>query len=97
LKVIRKLDRLGKPPVYFLGNENGFYIELLPTTNDRKERTLEDPGYSHIAIEVDNFTNFSLYLKTKGVIIFGERITSAGWRIAYFKDLEGNIIEIIEK
>lgn len=98
LKVIRKLEKAGRPPIYFLaGEEGGLIIEILPTTVGRKERELTDPGYSHIAVEVDNFDEVESYLKLKGVELFGVRMTSAGWKIGYFKDPEGNVIEVVQR
>jgi len=98
LKVIRKLEKPGRPPIYFLAGEGGgLIVELLPTNAERKGRELMDPGYSHIALEIDDFDEVESYLKSKGVELFGVRMTSVGWKIGYFKDPEGNIIEIVKR
>ena len=98
LKVIRKLEKAGRPPIYFLsGEEGGLIIEILPTTAERKERELMDPGYSHVALEVDDFDEVESYLRSKGVELFGVRMTSVGWKIGYFKDPEGNILELVKR
>lgn len=98
LKIIRKVEKAGRPPIYFLASdEGGLVIEMLPTTSDRKERDLMDPGYSHIALEIDNFDEVESYLKSRGIELFGVRMTSVGWKIGYFKDPEGNILEIVQR
>jgi len=97
LKVIKKLERPGRPPVYFLSGEEGLIVEILPTTSERKERSLEDPGFSHIGLAVDNFDYVKTCLESKGIQLSGVRVTSAGWKIGYFKDPEGNVLEIVEK
>lgn len=95
--VTRKLERPGRPPVYFLSKEEGLAIEILPTNNKRRERGLEDPGYSHIALIVDNFDEVESYLGSKGILLSGVRVTGAGWKIGYFKDPEGNVLEVVQR
>jgi catechol 2,3-dioxygenase-like lactoylglutathione lyase family enzyme len=97
MKVVRKLERVGRPPVYFLKTDEGSEIEILPATKEGCKRELQESGYSHVGIEVDNFDEFTLYLKSRGITVYGVRITSHGWKIGYIEDIEGNIIEIIEK
>jgi catechol 2,3-dioxygenase-like lactoylglutathione lyase family enzyme len=72
-------------------------IEILPTTKERKNRVLEDQGFSHIGIVVDNFDDFASYLKSKGISLHDVRYTSAGWKIGYFEDPEGNVLEIVQR
>lgn len=97
-KVVRKLEKAGRPPIYFLAKEEGgLMIEILPTTAERKERELMDPGYSHIALIVDSFDEVASYLRSKGISLFGVRMTSVGWKIGYFKDPEGNILELVKR
>jgi catechol 2,3-dioxygenase-like lactoylglutathione lyase family enzyme len=97
MKVVRKLERGERPPVYFLKANEGSEIEILPATKEGRKRELQESGYSHVGLEVDNFDEFVLYLKSRGVMVHGIRITSHGWRIGYIEDIEGNIIEIIKK
>jgi len=97
-KIIRVLEKPGRPPIYFLGYENcGCIIEILPTQKEGKGRELNDPGFSHIGIVVDDFEKAIDHLKSKGVEVFGVRKTSAGWMIGYFRDPEGNILEIVKR
>jgi len=96
LKVARKLERSGRLPVYFLEGTQAT-IEILPTDKVRKEREIDEPGFSHIGLTVEDFKETEMILKTKGVALHGVRDTSAGWRIGYFNDPEGNVMEIIER
>ncbi|GAI30644.1 unnamed protein product, partial [marine sediment metagenome] len=59
------------------------------------KRILDDSGYSHIGITVDNFEEAEEALKSKGVILNIKRKTSIGWTIGYFNDPDGNVLEII--
>jgi catechol 2,3-dioxygenase-like lactoylglutathione lyase family enzyme len=97
LKVVRKLEKSGRPPIYFLKSNESMEIEILPTTKERKNRVLEDQGFSHIGIVVDNFDDFASYLKSKGISLHDVRYTSAGWKIGYFEDPEGNVLEIVQR
>jgi catechol-2,3-dioxygenase len=97
LKVTRKLEKPGRPPIYFLKSNEGLEIEILPTTKEGKPRDLEDKGFSHIGIVVEDFDTLASQLESKGISIHGVRYTSAGWKIGYFKDPEGNILEIVQR
>jgi hypothetical protein len=93
--VIRTLEKEGRPPIFFLQAEGGLMIEILPTDSPRSNRELSDPGYSHLGLVVDSFDQVSSSLATKGVSLYNVRQTSNGWTIGYFKDPEGNQLEII--
>lgn len=81
--------------IYFLRGTTDMVIEILPTDSNTNKKKLYDPGYSHIAIVVDNFEEAEDYLKNKGITLDLKRKTSAGWTIGYFHDPDGNIIEIV--
>jgi catechol 2,3-dioxygenase-like lactoylglutathione lyase family enzyme len=95
MRITRKLEKEGRPPVYFLKGESEVQIEILPASSRELRRELTDPGYSHIALIVDNFEATVQYFQEKGVQIEGIRTTSSGWTIGYFRDIEGNYIEIV--
>lgn len=97
LNVVRKLEKAGRPPIYFLGSPEGFEVEILPSAADRKERGVEDPGFSHIGIVVQNFDETASYLQSKGSAPFGVKRTSMNWQIGYAKDPEGNVLEIVKR
>jgi glyoxylase I family protein len=58
------------------------------------------PGYRHMALVVDNLQDAYLELKTKGIPFLSEPITFkepkevAGFQFVYFRDPEGNIVEL---
>jgi glyoxylase I family protein len=95
--VVRKLEKYGRPPIYFLESSEGGQIEILPTTKERRKRELEEPGFSHIGIVIDNFEKYASYLESKGITLHGVRVTSQGWKIGYFRDPEGNTLQIVEQ
>lgn len=97
LTVVRKLEKVGRPPIFFLKSEEGGEIEILPTTEERRTRELKEPGFSHIGIVIDNFEEFASYLESKGISLYGVRDTSQGWKIGYFEDPEGNVLEIVQR
>jgi catechol 2,3-dioxygenase-like lactoylglutathione lyase family enzyme len=96
-EVVTKLENPDRPPIYFLKSRQGVEIEILPTTKERRIRELRDPGFSHICITVDSFEEFATYLESKGISLHGVRDTSAGWKIGYFEDPEGNVLEIMRR
>ncbi|HEY47059.1 MAG TPA: VOC family protein [Anaerolineae bacterium] len=94
-KVIRTLEKEGRPPIFFLKGEKGMVIEILPTTSSHVARELSDPGYSHIGLVVQDFDQAASSLQSKGVSLHDVRTTSNGWTIGYFNDPEGNRLEIV--
>ena len=93
--VVRKLEKEGRPPIYFLRGEGGWELEILPSSASPREKQLTDPGYSHIGLVVDSFEQTESFLQSKGVSLHDVRATSNGWKIGYFEDPEGNILEIV--
>jgi catechol 2,3-dioxygenase-like lactoylglutathione lyase family enzyme len=93
--VVRTLEKEGRPPIYFLKGEGGWEIEILPSPSSRPDKQLTDPGYSHIGLVVDSFEQTERLLKSKGISLHDVRDTSNGWKIGYFEDPEGNILEIV--
>ncbi|HEY44574.1 MAG TPA: VOC family protein [Anaerolineae bacterium] len=94
-KVVRTLEKEGRPPIFFLEGEKGLVIEILPTTSSLVARELSDPGYSHIGLIVEDFDQAASSLQSKGVSLYDVRATSNGWTIGYFNDPEGNRLEIV--
>ncbi len=93
--VIRTLEKVGRPPIFFLQADSGLVIEILPTDTPRVNRALSDPGYSHLGLVVDNFDQAASSLANKGIALYNVRQTSIGWTIGYFNDPEGNQLEIV--
>jgi len=93
--VVRKLEKEGRPPIYFLKAEAGWEIEILPSPSSPRKRELTDPGYSHIGLVVEDFDQTAAFLGSKGISLHDVRETSNGWKIGYFEDPEGNRLEIV--
>jgi len=97
LKELRRIEREGRPPVLFLGGENGVILEILPTDASGGERVLVSLGHSHLGIAVADLDAERKRLAGCGIELEGVRKTSNGWRIGYFKDPEGNTLELIQR
>ena len=94
-KVVRTLEKEGRPAIYFLKGDGGTVLEILPTKLSKEGRELSSPGFSHLGLIIDDFDKSELLLKEKGVTLENVRKTSNGWTIAYFKDPEGNQLELV--
>ena len=93
--IIRTLEKEGRPTIYFLEAEGGVVVEILPTSGDRSDRKLNEPGFSHLGMLVDDFDKAVSSLESKGVSVHDARKTSNGWTIGYLEDPEGNSLEIV--
>ena len=97
LTVVRKLEKAGRPPVFFLKGSQGAQLEILPTQTSPGEKSIDKSGYTHLGIVIDDFVSFEKGLAEQGIELWGVRDTSNGWRIGYFNDPEGNILEIVKR
>ena len=82
-------------PMYFLGSTNETYVEILTAQDAGLKEFIGTPGHSHFCLLVDNFDEVYEYLKSKKVHFREVRDTIQGWKIAYFDDPEGNMLEIM--
>lgn len=97
-KVIFEIPKTERRPVpiYFIQLGTKTTIEIIPATDKEKaKRNTNDPGFSHIGIPVDDFDKAAEDLRSKGVSLHNVRQTGLGWKIGYFYDPEGNLIEIV--
>ena len=85
------------PPTYFIKSSEGSMIEIIPANEkDKIGQGSTDPGLRHLAITVSDFEKAYAYLKEKRVRSLGEpKEASGGVKVAYFADIEDNIIHII--
>ena len=97
LSVVRTLEKEGRPPIYFLAADEGGEIEILPTNEPRLERKLNQAGFSHVGLIIRDFERLEQALNAKGVTLEGVRETSNGWKIGYFQDPEGNVLELVRR
>jgi len=95
--VVRTLEKDGRPPIFFLAAPEGGEVEILPTQEPHAKRTLNQGGFSHIGLIVDDFPAVEASLDKKGIRLEGVRDTSNGWKIGYLSDPEGNTIELVKR
>ena len=97
LNEIRRIEKEGRPPVVFLQGETGAVVEILPTAEAASPRELNCPGYTHLGLVVDDLDAEQTRLAGHGVTLRDIRATSNGWKIGYFDDPEGNILELVQR
>ncbi len=71
-------------------------LEIIPSQGDRPETGVKTPGIRHLAISVDDFDTAVADLKAKDITI-ENFVEAEGNRLAFFRDLEGNICHIIDR
>jgi glyoxylase I family protein len=82
---------------YFVRAGNGVMIEIIPAEGDRPPVEMRTPGMRHIAISVSDFDAAYAELKAKNVNMVAEPFTNQGNRLAFFKDLDGNLVHLIQR
>jgi glyoxylase I family protein len=86
-------------PVWMLKAPDGTLLEVMPKDNTlRQNRTTWTPGWSHLALRVENIENAIAYLDAKGIVWCGEVITAiGGGKVRNAFDIEGNMLQILER
>ena len=97
LKELNRIEKEGRAPVVFLQGDKGAVVEILPTDAPPAKRDLKSPGFTHLGIVVENLEAQQKRLAALGVEMWGIRATSNGWKIGYFHDPEGNILELVQR
>jgi catechol 2,3-dioxygenase-like lactoylglutathione lyase family enzyme len=97
LNEIRRIGKEGRPPVVFLQGESGAVVEVLPTDGPPVQRDLKSPGFAHLGIAVADLEAERGRLAGFNVELWGIRATSNGWKIGYFNDPEGNVLELVQR
>ena len=82
---------------YFVKAPNGTMLEIVPSEGERGSNQPKDPGIRHLAIAVDDFDSAYSQLKSKGVTLVGEPYENQGNRLAFFADLDGNLLHLIAR
>lgn len=91
---------LGFPIVHRYGGNvfvkaaDGTMLELIPSIGDPVKTEIKTPGIRHLAIKVEDFDAGVQALEQQGIEIF-DRIEGGANRLAFFRDLEGNILHLI--
>jgi glyoxylase I family protein len=86
-------------PVYMIIAPDRTLIEIMPKDeNPRHNRTVCTPGWSHLALRVDDIDKAIAELDKSGVKWDGEEFEAVGGgRIRNFRDIEGNMLQIVQR
>ncbi|GAA0240259.1 VOC family protein [Haladaptatus pallidirubidus] len=71
-------------------------IEYEPAGEKRTESTINEPGAKHLGLEVDDIDTFFETLPRDVETLSKPQTTESGSRILFFRDPDGNLIELIE-
>ena len=93
-KVVRE-----EKPVWILRAPDGTLLEVMPRDDTpRPVRTTWTPGWSHLALRVDDFDAAMAELEQQGVQWTGEEMGAVGGgRVRNFLDPEGNMLQILQR
>ena len=86
-------------PVWILRAPDNTLLEIMPIDNTaRPTRTTWTPGWSHVAMRVENLEKAIAYLDTKGITWGGEVMAAiGGGKVRNLFDPEGNMLQILER
>ncbi|MDR3194425.1 MAG: VOC family protein [Tannerella sp.] len=86
-------------PIYIVKAPDGTLIEIMPKDETaRPERTVNTPGWSHLALRVSDIDAAIAALDAKGVDWAGAEFEAVGGgRIRNFTDPEGNLLQVIQR
>jgi len=86
-------------PVWILRAPDGTLLEVMPRDNTgRPERTTWTPGWSHLALRVDDIEAAIRVLDEKGVAWGGETVEAiGGGRVRNLFDPDGNMLQILQR
>ena len=100
LKVLGlELIKEGASGPLFLRFPDGFLIEVIAAEGDAvPSPRAREKGYRHIAIQVRFLETLVHTLKQEGVEVVEDlRIVAGGTRLFLFRDIEGNIVQLVER
>jgi glyoxylase I family protein len=86
-------------PVWILRAQDGTMLEIMPRDETpRPQRTTWTPGWSHLAIRVNDFDAAQRLLDERGVPWTGDEVAAiGGGRVRNFVDPDGNLLQIVER
>jgi len=86
-------------PEYIIKAPDGSFIEVLPIDDSpRPQRTVQTPGFSHLAFRVSDMDVAMAELDKHNVLWLGLEFQAAGGgRIRSFTDPEGNMLQIVQR
>ncbi len=90
---------LHEKPVWMLKAPDGTLLEVMPKDDTaRPDRTTWTPGWSHLALRVENIDTAIAILDTKGVTWTGETIEAiGGGKVRNLADPDGNMVQILQR
>ena len=93
------LVKEGEAGPFFLKFPDGFFLELVETTGDIPPVPRDrEKGFRHIALAVSSLETMAMELKDQGVEVIEDfKIVSNGTRLFLFRDIEGNLIQLVER
>lgn len=86
-------------PVWILKAPDGTLLEIMPKDDtSRPHRTTWTPGWSHVAMRVEDIESAMAYLDTFQVKWAGELSQAiGGGKVRNLLDLEGNLLQILQR
>jgi glyoxylase I family protein len=86
-------------PVWILKAPDNTLLEVMPKDDTpRPTRTTWTPGWSHLALRVENLEKAIAFLDSKKVAWNSEIINAiGGGRVRTFSDPDGNMLQIVER
>ncbi|WP_018212110.1 VOC family protein [Desulfitobacterium hafniense] len=96
-KVI-KVNKNKIPRTYFIGDDNGYKMEIFGAHESSDPLSKNVQGLRHIALVSENFDEYVDHLKANSITIVDDvKMSTTGVRILFFRDIEGNILHLNEK
>ncbi len=96
-----KVDMIkeGETGPFFLKFPDGFLIELVETAGDIPPvPNNKEKGFRHIALTVSSLEKMVGILKKEGVEVVDDlKTVPNGTKLFLFRDIEGNLIQLIER
>ncbi len=81
----------------FIKAPDGSMIEIITSGGGLAPKAMKDAGLRHLALTVGDYDAAFAQLKAKGVSFLGEPIVNAEVKVAFFTDIEGNFLHIIQR
>lgn len=86
------------PKTYFLLVNDGSMIEIYPADKNLESGNNKVQGIRHIALIPESFEDVCKMLEANSVEIIEEaKASPAGIKTIFFKDIEGNILHLIDR
>lgn len=86
---------------FFVKHPKGGLIEIIPASGPLAAPQVlannKDAGFRHLAIACEDFDAGVANLREKGVVIVAEPFETAGNRLFFFNDGDGNLVHLIKR